>query len=126
MEETMEKIRREGHKPLSIAGLETVMEGADMRALVLTLAPGECVPWHYHSNTTEEFFCLAGPLVVETRGLRAEYHTLHSGERCTIPPKVPHCVHGKNNGPCCFLLIQGLGIYDYVPVGGKIPCGPAA
>ena len=33
---------------LAIAGYERVMEGADMRASVLTLAAGECVPWHYH------------------------------------------------------------------------------
>jgi hypothetical protein len=29
---------------LAIAGYERVMEGADMRASVLTLAAGECVP----------------------------------------------------------------------------------
>jgi len=51
----------------AIAGRETVMEGADMRALVLTLAAGQNIPWHYHSSITDAFVCLTGKLVVETR-----------------------------------------------------------
>jgi hypothetical protein len=56
---------------LAIAGYERVMEGADMRASVLTLAAGECVPWHYHSTITDSFVCLEGPMEVETRAPRA-------------------------------------------------------
>jgi hypothetical protein len=26
-------------------------------------------------------------------------------------------VHGKELGPCKFLIVQGVGIYDFVPVG---------
>jgi quercetin dioxygenase-like cupin family protein len=96
---------------------DTVMEGADMRALVLTLAAGECVPWHYHSDTTDRFFCLSGPMVVETRAPRA-VNKLETGESCTVPPKTAHYVHGKDNGPCRFLVLQRVGIYDNVPVGG--------
>jgi quercetin dioxygenase-like cupin family protein len=109
--------RRTQVRRLNISGFDTVMEGADMRAVVLTLAAGECVPWHYHSDTTDQFFCLVGPMVVETRGPRAE-HELQSGESCTVPAKTAHYVHGKNNGPCRFLLLQGVGVYDNVPVGG--------
>jgi len=56
---------------LAIAGYETVMEGQDMRAVVLTLAAGQSVPWHYHSAITDSFVCLEGPMVVETRAPRA-------------------------------------------------------
>jgi hypothetical protein len=41
-----------------------------MRASVLTLAVGECVPWHYHSTITDSFVCLEGPMEVETRAPR--------------------------------------------------------
>ena len=109
--------RRTQVRRLNISGFDTVMEGADMRAVVLTLAAGECVPWHYHSDTMDQFFCLVGPMVVETRAPRAE-HELQSGESCTIPPKTAHYVHGKDDGPCRFLLLQGVGVYDNVPVGG--------
>jgi hypothetical protein len=30
----------------TIAGRELVAEGADLRVQVLTLAAGQCVPWH--------------------------------------------------------------------------------
>ena len=56
---------------LAIAGYERVMERTDMRASVLTLAAGECVPWHYHSTITDSFVCLEGPMEVETRAPRA-------------------------------------------------------
>ncbi|HSU06164.1 MAG TPA: cupin domain-containing protein [Acetobacteraceae bacterium] len=102
---------------LDIAGYETVMEGADMRASVLTLAAGQCVPWHYHSEISDRFFCLDGPMVVETRAPRAT-HELAVGQSCVIPPNTAHLVHGKDNGPCRFLLLQGVGVYDNVAVGG--------
>src|SRR5262249_21037489 len=34
----------------TIAGCELVAEGADLRVQVLSLAAGQCVPWHYHSE----------------------------------------------------------------------------
>jgi len=102
---------------LAIAGYETVMEGQDMRAVVLTLAAGQSVPWHYHSAITDSFVCLEGPMVVETRAPRAA-HVLNAGERCQVPPKTAHYVHGKDDGPCRFMVLQGVGDYDNVAVGG--------
>jgi quercetin dioxygenase-like cupin family protein len=103
-------------RELRIAGFETVMEGADMRALVLTLAAGECVPWHYHSEITDIFFCLDGPMIVETRAPRASKE-LEAGDRYAVPAKTAHHVHCKDDGPCRFLLLQGVGVYDNVPAG---------
>ena len=101
----------------SIAGREVVAEGADLRVQVLTLAAGECVPWHYHSEVTDHMVCLEGPMVVETRAPRA-VHRLAPGERCMVPAKTAHYVHGENGGPCQFLIVQGVGVYDFNPVGG--------
>ena len=54
-----------------LAGRELVAEGSDLRVQVLTLAAGQCVPWHYHNDITDAFVCLEGPMVVETRAPRA-------------------------------------------------------
>ena len=102
----------------SIAGYELVMEGQDMRAVMLTLAAGQSVPWHYHSDITDSFVCLEGPTVVETRAPRAT-HVLMPGERCEVPPKTAHYVHGRDGGPCKFMVLQGIGAYDNVAVGGR-------
>ncbi len=100
-----------------IAGRELVAEGADLRVQVLTLAGGQCVPWHYHSEITDSFVCLEGPMVVETRAPRNSYR-LEPGQRCAVPPKTAHYVQGEDGGPCKFLIIQGVGAYDFVLVGG--------
>jgi quercetin dioxygenase-like cupin family protein len=99
-----------------IAGSEVVAEGADLRVSVLTLAAGQCVPWHYHSEISDQFVCLEGPMVVETRAPRHVY-ALDKGERCLVPPKTAHYVHGKDDGACRFLIVQGVGVYDFIPVG---------
>lgn len=99
-----------------IAGYEVAMEGQDMRAVVLTLAAGQSVPWHYHSDIADKFICLEGPMVVETRAPRA-MHELMPGQRCEVPAMTAHYVHGKDGGPCKFMILQGVGEYDNVAVG---------
>jgi quercetin dioxygenase-like cupin family protein len=105
------------YEAAEIAGRESVMEGADMRVTVLTLDAGQCIPWHYHSEIIDSFVCLEGPMVVETRAPRAEY-VLGHGERCEVSPMVAHYVHGLDDGPFKFLIIQGVGVYDNIAVGG--------
>jgi hypothetical protein len=55
-------------------------------------------------------------MVVETRAPRS-VKELQSGERYLVPPKTAHYVHGKDDEPCQFLVLQGIGVYDNVPVG---------
>ena len=107
--------RSRGNYP--IAGREIVAEGADLRVSVLTLDAGQCVPWHYHSEVGDSFVCLDGRVVVETRAPRATYE-LMPGQRCSVSAKTAHYVHGKDDGPCQFMIVQGVGVYDFVPVGG--------
>lgn len=95
-----------------IKAQETVVEGADLRVSILTLDPGECVPWHWHSEVTDDFVCMDGPMVVETRAPRHEY-VLQPGQRCTVPAKTAHYVHGVDGGACRFMIVQGVGVYDF-------------
>jgi len=94
---------------------ETVAETPTLRVIVITLAPGQCVPWHLHTEITDTFYCLAGPMVVEHRdGMAAS--ELATGETYAVPPQTPHYVHGKDGGRCKFLIVQGIGTYDFVPL----------
>ncbi len=95
---------------------EMVAETPELRMLVLTLGPGQEVPWHWHSNVNDDFICLEGPMVVETRAPR-ERHELRAGERCRVPVKRAHRVSGKDGGRCKFAILQGIGTYDFNPVG---------
>ncbi len=97
---------------------ETVAEVPGLRVRMLTLAEGQCVPWHYHSEITDTFFCMEGPLRVQTRAPRADY-VLQAGQTCAVPPMTAHYVSGVDHKPAKFMVIQGEGTYDYVAVGGE-------
>lgn len=102
--------------PYEVADYELLAETPELRMVVLTLAQGQEVPWHWHSNTIDRFFCMQGPMVVETRAPKETFE-LNPGETCAVPAKRAHRVTGKNGGPCKFGLLQGVGAYDFNLVG---------
>ena len=57
-------VRNRGH--YEVHDREMIAEGADLRVQMLTLAPGQCVPWHCHSEITDSFVGLEGLTIVET------------------------------------------------------------
>ena len=99
-----------------IAGHEILAETPELRMVVLTLAAGQEVPWHWHSNLADSFFCMEGPMVVETRAPR-EIFELAAGGTCIVRARRAHRVTGKSGGPCKFGVLQGVGVYDFNPVG---------
>ena len=93
---------------------EIVAEANGLRVQILTLAAGECVPWHHHSNITDTFVCLDGPMVVRTRDPENEA-VLQPGETSAVAPLRAHYVSCVDGNPCRFLIVQGVGTYDFVP-----------
>ncbi len=100
----------------TVTRTEIVAEVPDLRVVDITLAPGECVPWHWHSRVTDRFVCLEGHLKVETRGPRETFF-LDPGGRCEVPAGRVHRVSGAGEGRARFLVIQGVGAYDYRAAG---------
>lgn len=45
-------------------------------------------------------------------------HTLHPGETLAVPPNTPHFVEPSEEPGCQFMVVQGVGDYDYIPVDG--------
>jgi quercetin dioxygenase-like cupin family protein len=105
-----------------VAEYEILAETPELRMVALTLAEGQEVPWHWHTNVSDRFFCMQGPMVVETRAPRQVFE-LNAGETCVVPAKRAHRVTGKNGGPCKFGVLQGIGSYDFNPVGGPSNSG---
>lgn len=94
---------------------ETIAEAPNLRVRLLALGEGQCVPWHYHNNVTDTFFCMEGPMQVTTCN-PDEVHVLDPGGTCAVEPGTPHLVTGVNDQPCKFMVVQGVGTYDYVAV----------
>lgn len=86
---------------------------------MLSLSGEQSVPWHYHNHVTDTFFCMDGPMIVETRSPDAR-HVLRAGNTLSVPPGVPHFVVG-DGGACRFMIVQGVGEYDYVPLDPRPP-----
>jgi len=97
----------------TVKKVEAVAVGTDVRARLYTLAPGEVIPWHAHSNVTDHFFVLDGALTVETRGGGGD-RALAVGERCAVTPGNAHQTSNRGATDCRFLLIQGVGKYDFI------------
>ncbi len=106
------------HLPYQIAGRETVSEADGLRVQNQTHGPAEKVPWHSHSVVTHSYISLEGTTLIETRAPRAR-HELAPGGHCVVPPKTAHEVTGKDGAGCRFTIVQCVGEYDFIPVGGE-------
>ena len=93
----------------------TIAETPNLRVRLLSLGEGQCVPWHYHNNITDTFFCMEGPMQVTTRD-PDKVHVLEPGGTCAVDPGTPHLVKGVGDQPCKFMVVQGVGVYDIVAV----------
>ena len=80
-----------GWPSYEIEGRELIAETEGLRVQVLTIGPGQCVPWHRHTAIEDTFFCLEGPMVVETREPDANV-LLQSGQRASVPRGQVHRV----------------------------------
>jgi quercetin dioxygenase-like cupin family protein len=101
----------------TVKSIEPVAIGSDVQARLFTLAPGETIPWHYHSAVTDWYFVLEGALSVETRAPAAR-RELAIGESYHIAPKTAHLIANRCDTDTRFLLVQGVGAYDFLRVGG--------
>jgi quercetin dioxygenase-like cupin family protein len=107
-------LKAQARKPnYSIKQSETVVSGQDVQVRVMTLAPGQAIPWHYHSEITDHYFVFKGSLTIETRSPDAT-STLAIGDRHQLVPGSAHRLSNRGIVDCQFLLLQGVGRYDWI------------
>ncbi len=99
--------------PYKVKRVDPVVKGSDVQARVFTLAPGEANPWHYHRETTDLYFVLEGLLSISTRGRDATTRNLSAGSSDKVEPGTSHLIANAGETDCRFLLIQGVGRYDW-------------
>lgn len=81
----------------------------------LQISPKQKVPWHFHSNVRDTFYVLAGNIRVFLREPKEEVR-LGPGESYTVEPRRPHLVVNGGETSATFLVLQGIGEYDFVPL----------
>lgn len=92
---------------------EVILSTEDVRVRIMSLEHGSATEWHYHSSVTDTMICLQGPILVETQS-PVEKFMLNVADKCQILPKRVHRVVNMSDGAAKYLLIQGLGRYDFL------------
>ena len=87
------------------------------RITELELSPSQKVPWHYHNNVDDTFYVLAGNLRIFLREPKEEVR-LAPGDSYRVPARRPHLVTNGGSTSATFLVLQGIGEYDFVPLHG--------
>ncbi|HET9925507.1 MAG TPA: cupin domain-containing protein [Methylomirabilota bacterium] len=90
-------------------------ERPGFRITELQIGPRQQVPWHYHTRTQDTFYVLEGRLRLFLRDPKEEI-LLAPGETYAVRPGRAHLVTNGGEGSAAFLVLQGLGEYDYVPL----------
>ena len=85
------------------------------RITEIQLSKTQKVPWHYHNNVQDTFYVLNGNLRLFLRDPKEEIR-LAPGDTYSVKPRRPHLVANGGNGSATFLVLQGIGEYDFVPL----------
>jgi len=100
-------------QPYNVREIHVVARGADVLVREYTLDPGQAIPWHRHSEVSDHYYGLEGLVVIDTRDPVAR-HEIGVGQSATVAPPTVHHVSNPGAQACRFLLVQGVGKYDFV------------
>jgi mannose-6-phosphate isomerase-like protein (cupin superfamily) len=85
------------------------------RIAELQISPSQQVPWHSHNNVQDTFYVIEGRLRLFLRDPQEEVR-LGPGETYSVRARRPHLVTNGGETSTTFLVLQGIGEYDYVPL----------
>jgi quercetin dioxygenase-like cupin family protein len=95
---------------------EVLIQTDNVSVRILELEAGGALPWHHHSEVTDYVFALDEEIEVQLRS-PDETVRLTPGERCAVPTGRVHRVVNMCQRKTKYLLIQGVGKYDFNKVG---------
>jgi quercetin dioxygenase-like cupin family protein len=90
-------------------------ERPGFRIAELQISPTQKVPWHYHTNVHDTFYVVEGAIRIFLQNPKQEV-SLQRGETFSVTPKRPHLVTNAGDSSAVFLVLQGTGEYDFVPL----------
>ncbi len=90
-------------------------ERPGFRISELQISPTQKVPWHSHTNIEDTFYVIEGSIRLFLREPKEEVR-LGPGESFRVRARRPHLVVNGGDSSATFLVLQGVGEYDYVPL----------
>jgi quercetin dioxygenase-like cupin family protein len=85
------------------------------RIVEMQISAKQKVPWHYHNEIQDAFYVIEGELRIFLRDPKEEVR-MRPGETFAVPPRRPHLVTNAGSTSATFLVLQGIGEYDFVPL----------
>ena len=79
---------------------------------IMELEIGSSTEWHHHTEVTDHFVCLTGIIKIETKD--DGQVVLLPGQRADVKPLQIHRVLNAYQDKSEYMLVQGVGIYDFV------------
>ncbi len=95
--------------------IEVVAKTDTVRVRIMALESRELADWHFHTEVTDDIFCLTGSIVVHMKEPDEE-NKLTPGQRCRIKTGRIHQLENAGQAAATYLLVQGIGKYDFNPV----------
>ncbi|HEY5728559.1 MAG TPA: cupin domain-containing protein [Anaerolineales bacterium] len=92
--------------------VEIIAKTDKVRVRIMSLDPREIADWHYHTEVTDDIFCLTGTIIIRVQEPDEEYK-LAPGDRCRIKTGRVHQLENLENKESTYLLVQGTGRYDF-------------
>jgi len=111
--------KKEQHSAYTVSSREWIAQGSDVFVKEFTLAEHEEVPWHHHTEIFDVFYCLEGRLEVYRKdvftGESMPTLKLEVGDSAKVDVGTAHRPYNPGPGRLRFLIVQGVGKYDYLP-----------
>ena len=85
------------------------------RIAEMQIGPTQKIPWHYHTEVQDTFYVIGGTISVFTREPDEEV-CLTVGMTYSVRPGRPHLVANAGDISAVFLVLQGMGEHDFVPL----------
>lgn len=90
-----------------------IIKTKDVLVRTMELDVNSSTDWHYHTEVGDLFVCLNGIVQVETKNPDIVV-ILNPGQRVEVKPTQIHRVLNIDKGKSEYLLVQGVGAYDFI------------
>lgn len=90
-----------------------VMAITDLQVRIMELEKDASTAWHHHTTVDDFFVCLTGRIQVESPDPKQAI-VLNPGERAEIKSPRVHRVVNLHPDLSEYLLVQGIGCYDFI------------
>lgn len=91
------------------------LERPGFRISEIHLSAEQKVPWHFHTHISDTFYVMSGEMRLFLQSPK-ESVSLTPGQSFCVEAGRPHLVTNAGDALLTFVIMQGVGEYDYVPL----------